>query len=363
MAFTRPTLIQIIDRIKGDLKSGLSLSTIIRRSFLEIIAKAFGGASHTLHGFIDFAKDQLFPDTATDEFLIRWSTIFGINRIEAQFAEININVTATTGATLTQGTVYQRSDGFQYLVKADVIIGAGAIEPAIIVASEAGENGNIDDGSTVSLLSAFAGLESDALVTSTLIEGEEQETLDNLRTRLIERIQQPPSGGKASDYIAFAKTIAGVTRAWVLPGFLGQGTVGLTFVEDNEVPIIPSPAKVTEVQLAVEALKPVTADLFTFAPNEVEINPNILLEPNTTAVQNAVITELEDMLNREAQVAGAFKEVGTQYTGIISLSKINEAISIAAGEEDHILQSPTADIEPNDGSLVTLGTPVFGPIL
>jgi uncharacterized phage protein gp47/JayE len=359
MAFSRPTLSQIIDRIKGDFKSGLGLTTIIRRSFLDIIAKAFGGASHTLHGFIDWASRQLIPDTADDEYLLRWATIWGVERKEAVFAEINIEVTGTTGGTLTAGTIYQRSDGFQYTVDADVVVPASGTEQALIIASEAGEDGNIDDGSIVSLLAPIAGIETDATVDSTSVEGEAQETIDELRERLIERIQEPPSGGTASDYIQYAKEVAGVTRAWVLPGHLGEGTVGLTFVEDNESPIIPSAAKVQEVQDHVDPIKPITADLYVFAPNETQMSPTIKLDPNTAEVQAAVETELEDMLAREAQIRDAYESVGVQYDGIIQLSKINEAISIADGEDDHLLVSPTSDVQPQVGGLVTLGTITF----
>lgn len=367
MAFTRPSLSTIIDRIKGDLKSGLGLTTILRRSFLDVMAKSYGGAVHTLFGFIDFAKDQLFPDTATDEFLLRWANIYGVDRIEATFAKLNIDVTGTTGGTLTAGSLYQRSDGVQYEVETEVVVPASTTVSAVIIALEAGDNGNLDDGSTVTLTSPIAGIESDALVDSTDTEGEDQETLDALRIRLIERIQFPPSGGTVTDYIGFAKTVAGVTRAWVIPDHLGEGTVGLFFVEDGEDPIIPSAAKVDEVQEAVLPLKPISADLFTIAPSDTPMDPEIAIQPNTTEVQDAITAELEDMLFREAQVRGASipEEVGIggTYTGKIPLSLINEAISVAQGEEDHVLTLPTEDVEPEVGGIVTLGTITFTTLI
>lgn len=363
MAFTRPSLTTIIDRIKGDFKSGLSLTTILRRSFIDVMAKAYGGAIHTLFGFIDFAKDQLLPDTAVDEFLLRWANIYGIDRLDATFTKLNIDVTGTTGGTLTVGSLYQRSDGVQYEVETEVAIPAVSTVLAVVVALVAGDSGNLDDGSTLTLTSPIAGIESDALVSSTAVEGEDQETIDALRTRLIFRIQFPPSGGTITDYIGFAKTVAGVTRVWVIPDHLGEGTVGLFFVEDDEDPIIPSPAKVDEVQTAVLPLKPISADLFTIAPSESKMDPTIALKPNTTAVQTAVTAELEDMLFREAQVNGASIPdqvgVGGTYDGIISLSLINEAISIAQGEEDHVLTLPTNNVEPLVGGIVTLGTIIF----
>jgi uncharacterized phage protein gp47/JayE len=365
MSFTRPTLAEIYARSKADFKSGLDLQTVLRRSFIDIVAKIVTGASHVMHGHITWVLEQLLPDTAEDEFLLRWGAIWGIARNEATFAKLNITITGTPTTVVPAGTLFQRSDGFQYAVDTEVAIEGGGSVAALIVAVLADTielSGNIDDGSTVSLVSAISGVDSDATVDSTDTEGDAEETLSDFRTRLIERIQNPPSGGTVSDYVAYAKTVTGVTRVWVLPAHLGEGTVGLTFVEDNEDPIIPDQAKVDEVQAAVSELKPVTADLFTFIPIATPIDPDISIKPNNADVRAAVTAELEDLIAREAQVAGAYKAVGQTYDGKIPLSKINEAISIAQGEEDHVLNSPTEDVIPVTGGIATLGTITFSTL-
>jgi len=366
MAFTRPTLTTIIERIKSDFRSGLSLQAILRRSFLKVFAKAFGGASHTLHGHISFGIfNKFFPDTGDEETVIRWGALYDLERKVATFAELNIDIVGTTGGTVLVDTIYVRSDGLEYKLKAEVAVGAGATEPGIIVAQTEGDTANISDGEEVSLQSAVAGVNSTAVISSTTIEGEDLEELELYRERVLERLQFPPSGGTANDYISYAKTVAGITRAWVLPGHLGQGTVVTIFVEDGNAPasIIPSPAKVAEVQLAVDNLKPITADHTAAAPTELTMDPSIALKVNDAPTQAAVIAELEDMLSREAEVRDAIDPdqvgLGVQFTGIIPLSKINEAISIADGEEDHVLISPTSNVTPATGGLVTLGTPVF----
>jgi uncharacterized phage protein gp47/JayE len=61
------------------------------------------------------------------------------------------------------------------------------------------------------------------------------------------------------------------------------------------------------------------------------------------------------MFRREAQVAGAYAGVGSTYSGKVLLSKINEAISIASGENDHELLSPTVNVEPPVGGIAVLG--------
>jgi len=369
MAFTRPTLTTIVDRIKNDFKSGLSLQAILRRSFLDVFAKAFGGSSHTLHGHIDFAlTEKFFPDTGDEETVTRWGTLYDLPRKEATFTELVIDVVGTTGGTLPLDQVYVGASGIEYKVKAEVIVPAATTLPATIVAVVAGADSNLSVADTVSLQSAVPGIESSAAVTSTAVEGEDLEELEDYRVRVLDRLRFPPSGGTANDYIGYVTSVAGVTRAWVLPGNRGEGSVDTTFVEDGNAPasIIPSPAKVAEVQLAVDIAQPLETDHVAFAPIEFEMDPVIRIKPDTTAIRDAITVELNDLLAREAEVRNAIDPeqvgLGVQFTGKILISQINEAISLAAGETDHVLDSPTSDVQPSEGGLVTLGTPVYSPL-
>ena len=364
MAFSRPTLTQIRNRIEQDLRDGLQLPVLLRRSFEKVSAAALAAASHILHGHIqDFAAVQLLPDLSESEFLTRWLNIYDLSKQAAIQAELNVTITGDDGATLTvEDGVFQRSDGFQYTLKSEVTI-SGTSVSAVLVADEAGDDGNIADGSTLSLASPVSGIDTDTTVDSTAVEGEDAESDSAARTRLLQRIRQPPAGGTVNDYISFALAVSGVTRVWVLPNNRGQGTVDVTFVEDDEDPIFPSPAKVAEVQAEIDEKQPVTADSEVFAPNETQINPTISLKPNTASVQAAVTQELEDLIFREAEVRNAIDPdevgLGTIFDGSIPLSKINEAISIASGEEDHVLVSPTSNPQAQEGGLLTLGTITF----
>lgn len=364
MAFTRATLLQIIERIEEDIKNGLNTPTILERSLEKALAAALGGASHTLHGHIqDFAALQLFVDTAEDEYLERFADIYGIARNEATFAEVNITITGTPTTVIPIDTVFQRSDGFQYTTQAEVTIDGGGSIAAVLVATEAGSDGNISDSSTVSLTSPIAGVDSDATVSSTATEGEDTESDSSLRTRLLLRIQAPPQGGSVTDYLQYALSVSGVTRAWVLPGHLGQGTVGVTFVEDDDDPIYPDAAKVAEVQTVLNEKKPVTANAVAFIPGNSAVDMTIKLNPNTSTVQAQVLLELEDLIFREAQIRNAIDpdDVGnqTQFDGRIALSKFSEAISVAAGENEHIITSPLTDPQPDVGGILELGTVTF----
>ncbi|PHJ53465.1 baseplate J protein, partial [Nostoc linckia z1] len=132
----------------------------------------------------------------------------------------------------------------------------------------------------------------------------------------------------------------------VYPNNTGPGTVGVTFVTDDDPGgIIPDSDKVDEVQAYIDARRPVTADVTVFAPVAVALNFTIDLSPDTAVVRAAVEASLRDLIRREAQPGGT-----------IYLSQIREAISIAAGETDHTLTSPNANVTRTAGQITTFGT-------
>jgi uncharacterized phage protein gp47/JayE len=362
VAFSRPTLRTLIDRVEGDIKNALGLNVILRRSTEKAFAKAIAGVAHSLHGHMRFISRQIFPDQADQEFLERWASIYGLDRNSATFAQFTVSGTGTHGSTIPAGTTIERSDGETYTTDALATVSAGVFSVSL-TAVNAGANPSVEISDTLDFISPISGVDGVVSVDSIEVEGEDTESDESFRERLLDRIQNPPSGGTANDYIQFARTVAGVTRAWVLPGHLGVGTVGLTFVEDGEADIIPAPGKVAEVQAVIDVKKPVTADATVFAPVETQVDFDISLSPNTVSVQAAVEAEIRDLFLRESQVRGAYKEVGSTYSGIIPVSKIREAISVAAGEDDNVLNQPNSDVIPSDTGIVTVGNFIFSELI
>jgi uncharacterized phage protein gp47/JayE len=117
-------------------------------------------------------------------------------------------------------------------------------------------------------------------------------------------------------------------------------------VRDDDAPsIIPDAGEVEAVQEYIDALRPVTAALTVVAPDPVELDFNIAVTPNTQAVKDAVQAELLDLLRREAEP-----------NGTILISRIREAISIAAGEENYSMSAPTADVTHTVNEIAVMGT-------
>lgn len=351
MPFERPTLKELIDRVNADTEARLDGSQPrLRRSVLGVLGRVMAGAHHGLYGFIQYIADQVLPDRAEVEWLERHASLYDIQRKAAAKATGNLDLTGSNGSVVPAGTELQTADSVLYVTTAEATIASGAASVAV-EASEGGVNGNQVSGVTLSFVSPVSGVDSSATVDgSGLTGGADEETDDDLRSRVISRIQQPPHGGADFDYVTWALEVAGVTRAWVYAQELGIGTVSVRFMmDDTYADGIPLAADVTAVQNYIDALRPVTADLTVVAPVAAALNFTISgLTPDTSAVRAAIEDELKDLITREAEPGGT-----------ILISHIREAISIAAGESDHVLTSPSADVTHTTGQIATMGTVTF----
>ncbi|MEF2145115.1 MAG: baseplate J/gp47 family protein [Desulfovibrionaceae bacterium] len=346
MPWTRPTLPQLTERIATDLESRLlDGGGAMRRSVVGVLARVYAGAAHLLHGFLEFMARQLFVDSSEAEFLVRQSAIWGLARVPAQFAAGQAVLYGSNGAVIPSGVDLRRADDLLYRTTADAVI-AGGSATVPVRALLPGSDGNADPGAALFPLSPVAGVIRASVGSGGMVGGADEESDESLRARLLDRIRQPPHGGAAHDYAAWAREVSGVTRAWTFPGWLGDGTVGVTFVRDADPGgPIPAATSVTEVQARIDAVRPVTAEVAVFAPVPAPLAVDVRISPDTAAVRAAVEAELADLFLREAEPGAT-----------ILLSHLREAVSVAAGEHDHALVSPVADTSHADNEFPLLGS-------
>ncbi len=344
MPFARPTLPILRDRIIADIEARLpGAQARLAFSNLGVLALVEAGAVHGLYGFLDYLSKQLFIQTSEAEFLEMQAAQWKLTRVPAAAASGPITLTGTNGVTVPTGTLFQRSDGVQYVTIADATIASGTAT-ANVVASVGSAASNTLAGITLNIVSPIAGINSAATVASGgLVSGADIETDEALRARLLFRIQTPPQGGALADYVAWALEVPGVTRVW--PTSIGDGTVSVRFVRDNDVSIIPDAGEVAAVQAYLDIKRPVTAQVIAIAPTPKPINFTISVTPNTAAVKAAVTAELTDLLNREGSPGNT-----------ILLSHIRAAISLATGETDYTLTLPSANVGNAANDIATMGT-------
>lgn len=346
MPFLRPTLDEIKNRVKTDIETRLTTGKLLYNSILNILGIALAGASHGLHGYIAWAARQLFPDTAEAEYLERWAGIWGITRKAASFATGNVNLTGTNATVVPSGVELQRQDGQKFITTTGGTITGGVLVVAV-TASNAGVLGNTDAGTTLTFTTPLAGVNADAVVaTGGIAAGAEIENDTSLLDRLLTRIQKPPQGGADYDYVKWALEVAGVTRAFCYPMQFGLGTVGVAILADDDPdgPTAPAPL-LDDVQDHIDFVRPVTADVTVWTPDPVELNFTIDLNPDSAATRLSVEASLRDLLRREAEPGKT-----------ILLSKIREAVSTAAGENDNAVTVPAANFTVEDNEIAVFGT-------
>ena len=347
MPITRPTLQVINARVQGDIEAAVSPSSpLLPRSVLRVLAKVIAGSIHLVYGFAVWMAKQVFPDTADADSLERWAAIWGVQRNNATYASCDITVTGEDGSTIVAGTRWISSDRVEYESSVDAVIAASTATISVD-AMTSGALGNVLVGQTLTLTSPVTGVDGSATVAASVVDGYDAETDASLLSRLEARIQNPPHGGNAADYVMWAKETptVRVTRAWAYANHGGPGYVGLTFVMDDETDPIPDEPARAAVAAYVETKRPLTANLTVFVPVEKVINFTIAVTPNTAEVKQAVT----DALTAHISESG--------YPGqTVYLSKLNESISSAVGEEDHVMTIPAANVVVASNEFATLGT-------
>jgi uncharacterized phage protein gp47/JayE len=184
------------------------------------------------------------------------------------------------------------------------------------------------------------------VAANAVTNGSDQETIDALRGRLLARLAQPPHGGAAFDYVAWALQVQGVTRAWCYPQEAGAGTVTVRFVRDNDpAGMIPNSGEVAAVQAYLAGLRPVTATLTVLAPVADPVPLTIHIVPDTPANRTAVLAELSDLFLQDA-APGV----------VIRHSRLAMAIGTAEGVQDSVLTVPSGDSVHAVGYIAVLGT-------
>lgn len=346
MPFNRPPLDLLIARSAASMQSRLpGTDAVLRRSLSGIVARMSAGTEHGLYGYLDWLARQLMPDTAEEEHLERWASIWGVSRKAAGHVSGDVSITGTPGAVLPEGTICLRSDAVRYAVVSDAIVGDDGTGTAFVSAVDAGTAGNAPVGTVLALASPVSGLDSQVQAADGLTGGTDEETDESLKSRLLATIQRTPMGGTQADYEQWALEVPGVTRAFVTQE-MGRGTVTVRFMMDDTYPDgVPKDGDRQAIAAHIETVRPVTADVYVVLPVADPLNLRLRITPDTAAIRLAAEANLWAAVRRDA-VPG----------GTVFLSRLHEALSLTEKEEDHVILSPTANVTPETGHIVVPGS-------
>jgi uncharacterized phage protein gp47/JayE len=143
------------------------------------------------------------------------------------------------GALLPTGSPLSRQgDGYPYITTADAFVlgdlSLTAPARAVVDPSDPqGAAGNCDAGAVLQIGTAVAGINTNGQAQTAFTGGADVELDDSFRQRVLAAFAKPAQGGDLADYIAWARAVPGVTRAWVKPHGMGSGSVVIYFMEDE----------------------------------------------------------------------------------------------------------------------------------
>ncbi len=341
MPFAIPNIKDVVQRARNSYRSEMpGTDAWIWPNNVYVTAKVIGGAVWEVFGRLKWMDRQRFAMTASGYELERHGLEYGIARKPSSYAQGKVIVVANTWPfTVPAGTKFTRADGVVFSSTASKDIGQFTLEAVVpVVADVPGKSGNTTYGAPMTEI--LAGLTSAAVDEVGIGQGADQETDEQLRTRILHRKRYPPHGGADSDYVGWGLELPGVTRVFVKGNGFGKGTVGVWFLMDDTYTAgIPQQADVDAVQAHLDAVAPVTANVIVQAPIADCIDIVIEnLNPDRQDVREAVAAEIASLFRNMAKPGlpdDAFK---------LYQSWIWQAVSNASGERHHRVAAPLTDL-------------------
>jgi uncharacterized phage protein gp47/JayE len=350
MPWVSPTLKELNAAAAGDLSARLLNGAELKpNSVLSVLAAVRAGGEYNIYGFMTWAFAQIFVGTAEAEYLDRWAEVWAVVRKPPASARGLARVTGAPDTGIPAGVQAKSQDGVFYVLDSAILLlqesGVASVD-CYVTALDGGLKGNLAAGQKLVLTSPLAGVNSELTVVGEgLVGGTDLESDASFRSRLLKTIQEPPHGGNRTDYENWALEVPGVEKALCVPSYVGLGTVGVIIWGGPEAPVL-SEEVVRRCYDHLLELCPVTASkgLYVFTPDVMTVDFEIQLIPDTEDTRETVKNQLLDLFEREGRPGLT-----------IPLSHFQEAISLAAGEFDHVLEAPVSAVVPGYQQLPVLG--------
>jgi len=278
----------------------------------------------------------------------------GVSGTIASAANSEYNITAELTVIDTDQVQYE-------------IVGSPADEPATsatlsfttasvpVESDEFGVDFNLDAGTQLTLQSPITNVDDTLTVDfNGVTGGADTESNASIRSRYLDRIQNPVANFNVAAVEQQAKLISGVTRVFVNEITPAIGQVTIYFMRDNDANPIPNAGQVNTVKNKILEIKPVTNsndDIIVAAPTAVVIDFNFSdLDPDTSTMRTAIAASLAQFFS-ESAVEGQNLDEDSYRSAIFN------TVDTVTGDivNTFTLSTPTGDQTVNAGEIATLG--------
>lgn len=213
---------------------------------------------------LEWLKNQMFPQTATGEYLERHALQRGLVRKSATKASGDIKFYLqhiySTDIEIPEGTVCATNgeNPVRFITTETVFVKAGTLGTlAPVEALTAGAQSNVAQGEVCLVVTPIPGVsyvENEFKITG----GTDAESDEQLRARVLDSYINIPNGTNKAFYKRCALEVDGVTAVGVIPKARGAGTVDvLIMTQDGE----PSQALIKKVKNHLSAMREINVDI------------------------------------------------------------------------------------------------------
>ncbi|KAK9679500.1 Baseplate J-like protein [Popillia japonica] len=304
--------------------------------------------------------EQVSILTADGENLDNLAVNYGLIREQATNAVRIGEMTDTDGNPIdldvgSRFSVPATSGGYNYAL----IENLETVGQCLLECETAGTVGNAYIGNVLPLFTAN-NLGS-AMITGTYTPAEDTETDEELRARILERLNNKAFGGNVAAYKQFTKAISGVGDVKVFPVWDGGGTVKLSLI-DSEYGIATSDF-VLNVQNEIDPIEytgtgmgiaPIGHRVTVTTPEEiiVSITAAVNLETGYTvsqlqeSVDNAISDYLLEIRKQWADADSMSIYIARITAALVGITGINNVTNVTInGISDDLVLSQTADLQ------------------
>ncbi|OWV94275.1 hypothetical protein ATY81_12550 [Rhizobium sp. R72] len=359
MAWQIRSLSDASARVRGAFRQYMpGTDSALANNFVTVTAKVLAGMAHEFELRMAYLAKQLFASTASGTFLLRHGADIGIYRKPASIASGAIigsgaaNVTYPAGIRFVSGSV-------TYVSTAPASASPLGVLTLLVSSEPTGAAANRDADGVLALADPvlWPDLSTEwAVGASGLGGGADVEDIESFRARVLHRKQNPPGGGKLSDYENIALDVPGVVKAWAFRQPLAPGFIAVYFLFSGRPNLIPTSGDVATVQAAIDAKRLIRIDdSVAVAPTPIALDLVINgLDNDNQTVRDQIALAMTNMLLERGRPGIS----GDTFT--LSRSWISEAISSVVGEDRHILASPLDDVTYTNGRFPVLGEITYG---
>lgn len=322
-------------------------------SDIGIRLKVLAGEMFSLYSELNYVKNQIFIQTATDENLDNHAIQRGLNRKEAlcssgflTFSRVNA---LPYSLSIPIGTVCCTSDtesGIRFKTVEDAILPAGELSVSVSAKSlEGGKDKNVAANTITVMVSPPAGI-TYVNNESRFSGATDKESDDELRERIIESYKNVSNGTNISFYKNVALSHSGVFSAGVVPRARGTGTVDIYIAGKGE---LVSEDIFNEVSADICEQREVNVDALVKNPELIPVSTILYIKVKENYVfedvKNECITAIESYYNS--------LKIGDPFL----VASIADRVYHTEGVENYLIPSvSTYDRFTTQSQLITLSS-------